>query len=323
MAFYTTTRIGGNGGFEFLLRGGSDGRVVKKLEVWAMENGVKAIRVWLTLDSYSTFGQPSKPAGQGDLRHASFSFQDDERITTLSLWGNGAGTRFGWIRFNTNKGRTFDHGMYKWGKKDEYVQSVASGIFVGVSGRANLDVDRLGLVFLTPISRMRIINLSYALPINGTVSQQTLDTFSYTNKNDEDARWVFNDNKDVTNTFKWELINKSGLSFYHNVDDGLKDVQVPEVKAEAASGKVTYTWELSGNDTYSSTSLSNTKNLEWYASGSLKPTNSISVSAVTGRGSISTSFKAFMQVDLTSNTKISYPIEGNYTGTSHSNAVVI
>lgn len=47
---------------------------------------VGGIRVWWTgLDAPTTYGTPN--AGS----YKEFTFEDGERITSLSLWGNGAG----------------------------------------------------------------------------------------------------------------------------------------------------------------------------------------------------------------------------------------
>ncbi|KAI5055675.1 hypothetical protein GOP47_0029196 [Adiantum capillus-veneris] len=326
MAFHYTRIIGGStGGFSFSLnKASSGGSVVSKLEVWAMENGVKAIRLSFTSGNSYTYGVPEQPSGQGALRLASFDFQTDELLTSLSLWGNGAGTRFGWIKFKTNKGRTFDHGMYKWGLKEEFVETVASGILVGVKGRANKDIDSLGLVFLQPITYMRFTNMSYTLSAPGTVSQRTLDTYAYTNTLDKDVKWVFNNDSDVDNTFKWVLTNKTGISVYHTINDGLKVVKVPTIEAKEVSGKAEFVWGLSDKNNFSSTSFSTTEKLEWYASGTVKPNGSVRATAITGRASMSTNFKASIQVDFKdTTTKLSYSFEGLFTGTTHSNAIVI
>ncbi|KAH7429953.1 hypothetical protein KP509_09G074900 [Ceratopteris richardii] len=72
-----------------------------------------------------------------------------------------AGTRSGGIRFFTTRDRQFFHHMTSWPLKQKYAIEVASGLCVGLRGRAGADIDALGLTFLLPISHARLTNVRY------------------------------------------------------------------------------------------------------------------------------------------------------------------
>lgn len=88
--------IGGQGGTEFGYYGGTDGRLLERIKVWAGGWQIKAIEVKLTGEVARIFGEP------GSCPSQEFVFQPGERVRQMSLWGNGAGTRVGWIYFRTN-----------------------------------------------------------------------------------------------------------------------------------------------------------------------------------------------------------------------------
>ncbi|XDV19451.1 hypothetical protein PO909_024921 [Leuciscus waleckii] len=104
--------IGGNGGGEFSFTGEDNGASLEKIGVWLGEWQVKAVRVWLSDGRVETFGE--------------------ECFTSLSLWGNGAGTRLGAIKFKTSLRRKFFAKMTSWGLKTEYPMDVGSGYCLGV-----------------------------------------------------------------------------------------------------------------------------------------------------------------------------------------------
>ena len=86
------------------------------------------------------FGKPSGP-------YKEYKFTPGELITSMSLWGNGAGTRLGAIKFRTDKGGDFFAKMTSWGLKQEYPIDV-SGACVGVIGRSGDDIDNMGFIFV-------------------------------------------------------------------------------------------------------------------------------------------------------------------------------
>ena len=93
----------------------------------------------------------------------SFHSKQVQLITSMSLsvWGNGAGTRLGAIKFKTNKSRKFFALMNDWDLKHEYPVDVVLGICVGVMGRAGADIDCLGFVFVKPIRHSVMTDMEY------------------------------------------------------------------------------------------------------------------------------------------------------------------
>uniref|UniRef100_A0A3B3IEY3 Jacalin-type lectin domain-containing protein n=1 Tax=Oryzias latipes TaxID=8090 RepID=A0A3B3IEY3_ORYLA len=128
--------IGGQGGRSFSFTGESNGATLKKLWVCVREWQVRGIKVWLTDGQVQEFGEPEGGFSQ-------MEFQDGEQIKSLSLWGNGAGTRLGTIRIRTTLSQEFFPKMTKWNLKKEYPIDVGSGICLGVLGKGGDDIDIL------------------------------------------------------------------------------------------------------------------------------------------------------------------------------------
>ncbi|WP_435106654.1 jacalin-like lectin [Arhodomonas sp. AD133] len=294
--------IGGQGGVPFNCTGGSNGKVLEKIGVWAGEWQIKAIRVWLTDETPETYGNPS-----GSYKE--FAFDPGERITKLSLWGNGAGTRTGWIRFQTDRNRTFDHGMTKWGKKQEYPINVSSGICVGTMGSAGADIDNMGFVFLKPIEYSQLKDVSYptlALETAG-IMPETLDQYTDKNTGNESRSWKFSGSRTVTTSSSWSFTD--GLEVYSEVS---VKASVPEV----ASVEGKFGWKVSSSATHQ-TSSSTERTLSWEQSGTLGPGDSISLTALTRKGSIVLPYEGTMEVRLKSGYVFTYPVKGMYEGVSY------
>ncbi|KAH7429924.1 hypothetical protein KP509_09G072000 [Ceratopteris richardii] len=181
---YTPVLIIGSssGGTVFNYDAAQSGGVLRRIGLWAGERQLRGIRVWFT---HTTSPQTFGTANVGSYKE--FEFTDGERISRLSLWGNGAGlslsttvvavahsrrqpmpprifragTRSGGVRFFTTRDRQFFHHMTSWPLKQENAIEVASGLCVGLRGRAGADIDALGLTFLLPISHARLTNVRY------------------------------------------------------------------------------------------------------------------------------------------------------------------
>uniref|UniRef100_A0A8C2AU97 Uncharacterized protein n=1 Tax=Cyprinus carpio TaxID=7962 RepID=A0A8C2AU97_CYPCA len=80
---------------------------LRSCPVWERERQEKAVKVWLSDGRIETFGNPC--------------------FTSLSLWGNRAGTRLGAIKFKTKQGGEFFAKMTSWGLKTEYPIDIGSG----------------------------------------------------------------------------------------------------------------------------------------------------------------------------------------------------
>ncbi|KAJ4923524.1 hypothetical protein JOQ06_021590, partial [Pogonophryne albipinna] len=173
MAYPTTcSQIGGNGGHSFSLTGESNGATLKKLNVWVGGSQVKCVQVFLTDGRQESFGQ-----GSGSSQE--YIFQPGECFTSLSLWGNGAGTRLGAIKFKTNHSGEFFAKMTSWGLKTEYPMDVGSGICFGVVGRCGLDIDCMGFMFLNAVKRTVLMDVNYPT-MSQVVPQVTVEDLSPT-----------------------------------------------------------------------------------------------------------------------------------------------
>lgn len=295
--------IGGKGGKPFDLKGGTNGKVLEKIGVWSVDFTIKALKVWLTGDEPKMFGES---AGT----YKEFSFNPGERITRMSLWGNGAGTRTGWIYFETNQGRSFDHGMTEWGRKQEYPVDVGSGVCVGVMGRSGADIDSLGFVFLNPIRSAVLRNVRYptlAFDAQG-IAPETIDVFSDQNTGKAQRNWRFAGKRTVSTTSSWSVT--VGLELYSEVS---VEASVPGVAK--VSGKTG--WKLSTSATHSR-SETVARELSWEESGTLKPGKSIYLQALSRRGQISLPYQGDFEVVLENGEKFTFPVKGDYKGLTYS-----
>lgn len=312
MALYQTPIhvIGGGGGSAFSLTGGYDGKILSKIGVWAGGWFLSGIRIWLTGSDPRTFGTPN----QGSYKE--FTFQDGELITSLSLWGNGAGTRSGGIRFYTNRGRQFFHHMTSWSLKQEYAIDVASGICVGVMGRHGEHIDSLGFVFLRPIASARMINVRYPTLSLDTAGIVPLTLDSFTDRNDaaiNPKQWRFHGSREVTIASSWSLT--AGLEIHASVTVQAGIPKIAEVQGE-------FGWALSMSANYQ-TSTQTTRTLGWDQSGTLGPGEWISIQATTRSGNITLPYEATMEITLRSGAVFTYSLSGMYAGVDYTSVDII
>lgn len=308
MSIYApVTIIGGRRGAEFL-NYSANGKVLERIMVWAGEWQIKAIRVWMTGDAPVTYGNPGG-------RVADFAFTPGERITKLSLWGNGAGTRTGAIRFETSMGRTFDFGMTKWGRKTEYPVDTSSQICVGVRGRSGADIDALGFVFLNPIAFATLTDVQYPTltPDTRSIAPVSLSTFSDSNTSSIPRSYRFTGTRTEEVSETWATT--MGLEVYMEVT---VTAGVPQV----ASVGTTFGWKLSVSSTYSLTQRT-TRTLTWENSGTLQPQQRVSLVAMTRRGDIFIPYTGRMVVTLKSGETFSYNVNGNYRGVQFTGVEIV
>ncbi|KAF6717317.1 Natterin-like protein [Oryzias melastigma] len=136
------TVVGGDGGTPFIYWPGQTGSVLKKLEVWVGEHQVGCIKITMSDGSGKTFGQTHN-------EHSSFSFDNGEYFSSLTLWSNNAGDHLGGIRLKTTNGRTFE--AFPTGGKPQPAPTkvdVGSGNCFGVQGRADAEIDAFGFMFI-------------------------------------------------------------------------------------------------------------------------------------------------------------------------------
>ncbi|XP_024272622.1 aerolysin-like protein isoform X2 [Oncorhynchus tshawytscha] len=145
--------IGGGGGSSIEFHGMNNGATLKKIGVAVEAWQVKAVREERTDRHVATFGDANT--------FNEFELYLSERITKLSLWGNGASTRLGAIKFMTSKNRQFFEKMTSWPLKAEYTIDVGSGIGLGLQGRFGSDIDCMGFLFINTIKSSVMTDMEY------------------------------------------------------------------------------------------------------------------------------------------------------------------
>lgn len=133
--------------------------MVSKVDVWAGPRCLNGIKVTLSCGHVS-----SKGTTEG--RHDGLTIPPGVKVTNLTLWGNGVGTRCGGIWIKLSNGSELMQSLWKWGLKRGYEINVGSGIPVAVYGKSGAEIDRLAFAFLKPIKSCKTmdveINLSEA-----------------------------------------------------------------------------------------------------------------------------------------------------------------
>ncbi|KAL1271935.1 hypothetical protein QQF64_030951 [Cirrhinus molitorella] len=115
---------------------------------------VKVVKAWLSDGRIGRFGTQDGP-------YKEYTFKNGEYFTSLSLWGNEAGTHLGAIKFKTNQGGEFFAKMISSGLKQEYPMDVGSGFCLGVVGRGGADIDCMGFTFLNAVQTTVLTNVNY------------------------------------------------------------------------------------------------------------------------------------------------------------------
>lgn len=146
-----------NGGSPFQYDFAREGAVVEKIEAWAGGSQLRGVRL------HFSNGQTKLIGAVGGRYQGSFSldYNAGEYVTSLSIWGNGAGTRCGAFRIKTNTNRLYFPQMTSWGLKTEYKMEVGSGIILGAWGRHGIDVDSLGILCLRKIIGTDMVSVNY------------------------------------------------------------------------------------------------------------------------------------------------------------------
>ena len=198
--YLTVWIIGGRGGGAFNFYGGSDGSMLEKIGVWEGGWQIKSVKIWLTNGLIRQFGNPSGP-------YKEYAFQPGELMTSMSLWGNGEGTRLGAIKFTTNKKGNFFAKMTDWGLKQEYPIDVGSGASIGVMGRCGSDIDCMGFVFIKPLRSSNLIDMHY--PTIGfeqaNVQMSDIKSAEYNNDLNVPQSFIFEDSTTVTKKEFWSV----------------------------------------------------------------------------------------------------------------------
>ena len=298
--------IGGGGG-TYLSKLYTDGRTLKKLEVWAGGWQLKSVKFHWSNGHVDTIG---KAGG----RYSTFTFNTGERLTSLSLWGNGAGTRCGAFKMRTNRNREYFPKMTSWGLKTEYRAEVGSGIIVGFVARHASDVDALGFRILRPVENAILKNVNYPdLNLNRVGLQPwNIDVIDYTNTGSHTQTQKLIGSREITTSSTWTV----GASLEHSVSVSVQ-AGVPKVKAVGV--KTTFTVGIKA--TYSRTTT--TKNTRTYEFPVVVPPGKRAhATARLYHGPINTRYTGRMYVTLDNGQSFNYAVNGYYKGVTSTGAYV-
>ncbi|TRY57789.1 hypothetical protein DNTS_012049 [Danionella cerebrum] len=307
---YPTTlqRIGGShGGSSFSFTGERNGACLEKIWVWVGEWQVKAVRAWLSDGRDQTFGNP---AGG----HQEYIFSTGECFTSLSLWGNGAGTRLGAIKFKTNRGGDFFAKMTSWGLKTEYPIDVGSGYCLGIAGSSGSDIDNMGFMFLNAVQSTDLINVSYPTinQLIPEVATEELKSVSYENSSSSKQQQTVETSKKVTKKSSWSMSTSFTATFTMSVKAG-----VPEV-AEVSTG---LSVSVGAESTHSlEESEERTESLK--TTIDVPPRKRVHVHVTIGRAVFDLPYTGTVKITCKNGSVLQYETKGQYKGVSYTDIKV-
>ncbi|XP_062313713.1 uncharacterized protein LOC134017749 isoform X1 [Osmerus eperlanus] len=300
--------IGGQGGSPFDFNGIDSGATLEKIWVWVGGWQVKALKVWLTDGRSQEFGEP---AG----KFSEFQFEDGEHFTKLSLWGNGAGTRLGAMKFQTNHSREFFAYMTDWELKTEYPVDVGSGICVGVSGKAGSDMDCLGFQFINTIKSTVLTDVYYPT-LQGVIPQvatELIKSVTYKNNFTVPQEYKIETSKTITKKSLWSVTNKFETNFNCLVKAG-----IPEV-AEVSAG---YGFTLGTESPHGlEEERSHTECLSFPID--VPAGKTVHVDITIGRVTVDLPFTATVEITCLNNSVLRFKISGTYKGLTYTDAKVV
>ncbi|XP_064812333.1 aerolysin-like protein [Oncorhynchus masou masou] len=302
----TLKTIGGGGGIPFEFHGMKNGATLKKIGVAVEGWQVKAVRVELTDGRVATFGEAKT--------FIEFEFGLGERITKLSLWGNGAGTRLGAIKFKTSKDREFFEKMTSWGLKTEYTIDVGSGICLGLQGRSGSDIDCMGFVFLNAVKSTVLTDMKY--PTLSLFKPQVTPEYVKSISHHNDTSLVQEESvtysKTVTKTSSWSVSNKIESTLEVTVKAGIPNL------VELSSGfSLTLGVEHSSSlEKSESITESDTINVK------IPPGKTMDVEITVGKANIDLDYEAVVKITCMNGSQLVFPSKGIYTGVTYTSARV-
>ncbi|XP_015201480.2 aerolysin-like protein [Lepisosteus oculatus] len=309
MAYPTTVHIiGGHGGNAFSFDGQNDGATLEKIGVWVGGWQVKAVKIWLTNGEVRQFGAP----GTG---YQEFKFEPGEFFASLSLWGNGAGTRLGAIKFKTSRNREFFVKMTDWGLKTEYPIDVASGICLGVIGRAGSDIDGMGFIFINAIESTVMTDIEYPT-LNQVVPQVNMEeikSMTYTNSSSVAQEYTLETSKTITKTSSWSVTNNMQFTFNMQVKAG-----IPEL-AEVSTG---FSWTVGVQDTYGvENKTETTEKLSFKIQVPAGKTMEVAITL--GHANVDLPYKGIVKVTCRNGSVLEFDTSGVYKGLNYTKGSVV
>ncbi len=279
---------------------------IKTIEVWAGGSQLRGIKITHWTGAQYQFGTLTD-------QYSSFTFQTGEKVTALSLWGNGAGTRSGGFKIKTDKGREFFPHMYSWGLKTEYPMPVGSGFLVGMGCNSGVDIDSLGFVLVNDVNRVAVTSMNYGGKAAGENAGQgqaiQLGNVSYNNRKSTGVgSYTLSAQKTVTasNSFT----NSFGISV--GAEFGFEG-GVPLVASTSATFSLTTSYQFSSTHD-SSTSIGN----GWSVTQACPPKRMCYGTATVTTWTKDLPYSGTMKYILKNGSTYTHPINGNYHGVLNS-----
>ncbi|XP_067249152.1 aerolysin-like protein [Chanodichthys erythropterus] len=308
MSYPTTLHlIGGQGGGQFSLTGENNGASLEKIGVWVGGWQVKAVKVWLSDGRDQTFGHP---AGN----HQEYKFQPGECFTSLSLWGNGAGSRLGAIKFRTSLGREFFAKMTSWPLKTEYPMDVGSGYCLGVVGRGGSDIDCMGFMFLNAVQSAVLTNVNYPTinQLIPKVAVEEIKSLTFRNNSSVTQEQKVESSKKITNTSSWSVSASLTATFSMEVKAG-----VPKI-AEVTAG---YSISVGLESTYSHEQTDErTETLS--TDVDVPPGKKVEVNITIGRANFDMPYTGTVKITCKNGSVLQYETKGTYKGVTYTDIKV-
>uniref|UniRef100_A0A8C5BK43 Aerolysin-like protein n=1 Tax=Gadus morhua TaxID=8049 RepID=A0A8C5BK43_GADMO len=303
----TMIDIGGDGGVPFAFHGLHNGATLKKIGVAVGGWQIKAVRAELTDGRVGTFGRSG-------TFHKEFTFSPSERITELSLWGNGVGTRLGGIRFWTSSGNKFEAYMNDWGLKTEYSIDVGSGVCLGLEGRFGHDIDKMGFRFINAIQSSVLTDMTYpSLAVyTPQVNKEYIKSLEYKNGTTAEEEDKFTYSRSVTKSTTWSTTNKFETTFSLTVTAG-----IPNVAEVSAGFSLTEGAEQTSSMTKEETITESDE-----VTVTVKPGKTVKVEASVGRAVIELPYSATLKITCLNGSELQFQTTGNYNGVAYTAVTV-
>ncbi|CAL8376025.1 unnamed protein product [Arctogadus glacialis] len=293
--------IGGQGGGPFTFTGRDNGATLRKIGVAVGGWQIKAVRAELTDGRVQTFGNA--------VTFSEFTFELGERITKLSLWGNGAGTRLGGIRFWTSSEREFLAHMTKWPLKTEYSIDVGSGVCLGLEGRCGSDIDHMGFLFINAIKSSVLTDMTYPSLALYTpqVNKEHVKSVSYHNGSTAAQEHKCAYSRSVTKSTTWSTTNKIESTVSLTVTAGIPDL------VEVSAG---FSLTLGAEQTSSGTSSETTTESD-EVTVTVPAGKTVTVEVSVGRAVIDLPYSATVKIRCLNGRELHFKSTGNYNGVAY------
>ncbi|NP_001013322.1 aerolysin-like protein [Danio rerio] len=299
--------IGGQGGSSFSFTGENNGASLEKIWVWVGGWQIKAVRAWLSDGRDETFGVPSGS-------HQEYVFTPGECFTSLSLWGNGAGTRLGAIKFKTNKGGEFFAHMTSWGLKTEYPMDVGSGYCLGIVGRGGSDIDCMGFMFLNAVQSTVLTNVNYPTinQLIPKVATEEIKSVSFENKTSVKQEQKVETSKKVIKTSSWSMTKSFSSTFSVEVSAG-----IPEIAEVSTGFSISF-----GVESTHSLEQTDEKNETLTTTVEVPPKKKVDVHITIGRASFDLPYTGTVKITCKNGSVLQYETKGQYKGVAYTDIKV-